>query len=372
MGNTAGMTLHCFRSLPLYGLFSVASLVSGTCLFSACSSDAPSPSSSSSGASGSQAVAGSAPIGGANSAGAASGVAGSQTVIGGTAGASAGSGNVAGAAGRDASGGAAGSAATGGGAGAAGGGAGASAGGAGSAGASAGTGCAGKAYKFCEDFESGTVSSLPPGWTSFKGYGAASPSDQQVASDQFHSGSKALKSVAGTKGTSRIQRSLTSLGATATKHWGRIFFKVQSPSATLPSSVNGGYLHTTFVSMLGGSAENRLVDTVEMGPSHSYQWLYNLPSDAAGSGTESGYAYTFDDAWHCAEWYVDVGSMSYRFFYDSKEITQMAFSNKAAAQMVNYTSIVVGTSYYQDTTLSPAFVAWFDDVAVDDQQIHCN
>ena len=366
------MTLNYFRPLPLHGLFSIASLVSGTWLFSACSSEAPSPSPSSSGASGSQAVAGSAAVAGSNSAGAASGVAGSQTVLGGTGGASAGSGNLAGAAGRDASGGAAGSAATGGGAGATAGGAGATAGGAGAAGASAGTGCAGKTYKFCEDFESGTVSSLPTGWTSFKGYGADSPSDQQVASDQFHSGSKALKSIAGSKGTSRIQRSLSSLGATATKHWGRIFFKVQSPSATLPSSVNGGYLHTTFVSMLGGSAENRLVDTVEMGPSHSYQWLYNLPSDAAGSGTESGYAYTFDDAWHCAEWYVDVGSMSYRFFYDSKEITQMAFSNKAAAQMVNYTAIVVGTSYYQDTTLSPAFVAWFDDIAIDDQQIHCN
>ena len=107
LGNTAGMTLHYFRSLPLHGLFSVASLVSGTWLFSACSSETPSPSSSSSGASGSQAVAGSAPIAGSNSAGAASGVAGSQTVMGGTGGASAGSGNVAGAAGPGASAGAA-------------------------------------------------------------------------------------------------------------------------------------------------------------------------------------------------------------------------------------------------------------------------
>jgi len=366
------MTLHSVRSLPWRGLFSVASLVSGTWLLPACSSDTPTPSSSSGGApaaAGSQAVAGSAAIAGSNSGGAASGVGGSQTVVAGAGGSSAGSGNLAGAAGRDASGGAAGSAATGGGAGAT---AAGGKGGGGSAGASAGTGCAGKTYKFCEDFESSTVASLPTGWTSFKGYGAESPTDQQVASDQFHSGAKALKSTAGTKGTSRIQRSLSSLGATATKHWGRIFFKVQSPSATLPTSVNNGYLHTTFVSMLGGSAENRLVDTVEMGPSHTYQWLYNLPSDASGSGTESGYNYTFDDAWHCAEWYVDVGSMSYRFFYDSKEITQMAFSNKAAAQMVNYTTIVVGTTYYQDTTLSPAFVAWFDDVAIDDQQIHCN
>lgn len=368
--------LRVDRSLSLREFFLSSSLIIGAWSFPACHSDAPTPGSGGASGADNHALAGSGAIGGSSLAGGPNGNAGTQMVIagaggtnaGGVSGANAGGVSAAGAAGRDASAGA-GAAASG-----AGGASGASAGGGagGLAGASSGTGCAGKTYKFCEDFESGTVSQLPTGWTSFKGYGADSPKDQQLASDQFHSGSKALKSTAGTKGTSRIQRSLSSLGATATKHWGRIFFKVQSPSATLPTSVNNGYLHTTFISMLGGSSENRLVDTVEMGPSHTYQWLYNLPSDAAGSGTESGYAYTFDDAWHCAEWYVDVGSMSYRFFYDSKEITQMAFSNKPAAQMASYTTIVVGTTYYQDTTLNPAFVAWFDDIAIDDQQIHCN
>lgn len=355
----------------LGGILYLSALASSTAFLGACSSNEGAPPAGSSGApqsaaGSSQAVAGSASssAGSVGSLGGATGVAGSSSVAGAN-GSSAGSTSVAGSG--DGGGAPSGGGAPGSSAGAAG------MGVAGAAGASASaTGCAGKTYKLCEDFESSTVGGLPTGWTSFKGYGTASAKDQQVASDQFHSGAKALKSTAGTKGTSRIQKSLSSLGATATKHWGRIYFKVQSPSAALPATVNNGYLHTTFVSLMGGSAENRIVDTVEQGPSHTYQWLYNLPSDAQGSGTSSAYDYTFDEPWHCAEWYVDVGTKSYRFFYDSKEITKLSFTNKDAAQMANYTSIIVGTEYYQDATLNPAFVAWFDDIAIDDTQIHCN
>ena len=222
-------------------------------------------------------------------------------------------------------------------------------------------GCAGKAYKLCEDFETGTSGAIPTGWTKFKGYGAGSPEDAVLATDAFHSGKMALKSSSKDPGQGRIQKSLSALGATASKHWGRVFYKVQSP-ATKPSS---GVLHVTFIGLMGMS-ENRVVDIVEDSQG-KHQWLYNNPDDKGSKG--SSYDWTFDAAWHCAEWYVDVGSKSYKFFSDSKEVTQIGFTGQSDSQMSNYTSIIVGSTFYQ--TPPAPFVMWFDDLAIDDAQVGC-
>ena len=234
---------------------------------------------------------------------------------------------------------------------------------AGAAGSSPGQGCAGNAYKLCEDFETGSVGALPTGWTTFKGYGASSAQDQALSTEQFHSGKMALKSISAKQGISRIQKSIASLGPTATKHWGRIFYKVQSPAAQDTAHV----LHVTFVSLMGTS-ENRIVDTVEAQSSNKHQWLFNNPNDQGG--TSSAYDWTFDAAWHCAEWFVDVGTKSYRFFSDAKEVTALAFTGKDN-QMSNYTSIIVGATHYQTDPLTGPFTMWFDDLALNDAQIGC-
>lgn len=235
--------------------------------------------------------------------------------------------------------------------------------GGGSGGSSTGFGCAGKNYKLCEDFETGTAGGLPTGWTTFKGYGAASAQDQALATDQFHSGKMALKSQSGKSGASRIQKSIASLGATASKHWGRIFYKVQPPPANNP------FVHATFVG-LTGMGENRVVDIVESANSLKHQWLYNNPDDKGSAG--SAYNWTFDAAWHCAEWYIDVSTKSYRFFSDAMEVTGIAFTNKADSEMSNYMSIIVGVTYYQGVTITPPFTVWFDDLAINDTQVGCN
>jgi hypothetical protein len=229
------------------------------------------------------------------------------------------------------------------------------------AGGAAAPGCAGKTYKVCEDFETGTTGGIPTGWTAFKGYGAGAPTDVGLATDQFHSGSRALKSSSMATGQGRVQKSLTAIGATASKHWGRIFYKVQSPSARNAA----GVLHVTFVGLFG-TGENRVVDIVEAA-NGTHQWLYNNPNDAGSLG--SPYSWTFDTVWHCAEWYVDVSTHSFRFFTDSKEVPQIGFTGKADSQMSNYNSIIVGATFYQ--TPSTPFVMWFDDLAIDDNQIFC-
>jgi hypothetical protein len=223
--------------------------------------------------------------------------------------------------------------------------------------------CAGKTYKLCEDFEGGDGTTLPAGWTSFKGYGDASPQDQTITSAQFHSGAKALQSNSAQKGISRIQKDLAALGATASKHWGRIFYKVKSPAAKNPSNV----LHVTFLSLMG-TTENRVVDIVEQQNSNVHQWLFNNPNDQGGKA--SSYDWTFDGDWHCAEWFVDVGAKSYRFFSDAEEVEQLAFTGQDN-QMSDYKSIIVGATHYQSDTLSEPFVVWFDDLAIDDAQVGC-
>jgi hypothetical protein len=229
-------------------------------------------------------------------------------------------------------------------------------------GASAASGCAGKTYKLCEDFETGTVGGLPTGWTKYKGYGAGAATDVALASDQFHSGTMSLKSDSGATGQTRAQKSLSALGATASTHWGRVFYKVQSP-AVKPS---GGVLHVTWVGLTNGSQENRVVDIVE-NSGGMHQWLYNNPDDAGSLG--SAYNWSFDTAWHCAEWYVDVPTKSYRFFSDGTEVTTIGFMNKTTAEMVDYTAVIVGATFYQ---MPPSpWIMWFDDLAIDDTQIGC-
>ncbi|MDF3068772.1 MAG: hypothetical protein K0R38_4373 [Polyangiaceae bacterium] len=237
-----------------------------------------------------------------------------------------------------------------------------------SSGGNSGLGCAGKTYKLCEDFEAGDGTTLPAGWTRKRGYGAESPDDQVISTEEFRSGAKALMSTSDTKGISRIEKSLASLGATATKHWGRVFYKVKVPAGVTPSA----YFHVTFVGLFGAS-ENRVVDTVQEpgntpGYSMKHQWLYNNPNDQGGKDT--AYDWEFDDQWHCAEWFVDVSTKSYRFFHDAEEVDELAFTGQEA-QMSAYTSILVGATHYQDEAVLRPFVMWIDDLAINDTQVGC-
>jgi hypothetical protein len=236
-------------------------------------------------------------------------------------------------------------------------------GGGGTSGAGGGTtgACAGKTYKLCDDFETGNTGSIPPGWTALNGFGSDSMRGVGLATDEHHSGAMALKSSSMVPGEQRVQHSLSSLGATATKHWGRIFYKVISPSPKPPS----GVIHVTMAA-LQGTTENRVVDTVEQ-MNGTHQWIFNVPDDSCCTG--SSYNWSFDANWHCAEWYVDVSAQAYRFFSDGTEVTQIGFTGKAAAKMSNYTALGLGAIFYQAPP-SP-FTIWFDDLAIDDNQIGC-
>ncbi len=92
-----------------------------------------------------------------------------------------------------------------------------------------------------------------------------------------------------------------------------------------------------------------------------------MPDDSCCRG--SAYNWTFDASWHCAEWYVNAATLSYRFFTDSAEVTSIAFMNQANLRLGNPTSVAVGAIFYQPPPTP--FVVWFDDLAIDDARVGC-
>ncbi len=159
------------------------------------------------------------------------------------------------------------------------------------------------------------------------------------------------------------------MSALGGSHWGRIFYKVQTP-APMPTS---GVVHSTLVagaavSPVSGNIEVRVVDTVEDTTGH-HQFLYNVqPDTRAEFGTGSDYSWTYDGRWHCAEWHVDYATQSYHFYFDGAEVTSIAITNGAGNFVDSeipavFTSLSVGWNNYQTST--PGFVAWFDEIAVD-------
>ena len=217
-------------------------------------------------------------------------------------------------------------------------------------------------YKLCEGFESGTVGGIPTGWTQLKGYGAGSATDYGLATDQAHSGAMSLQSSSRLTGAEPhpVQPRCGSAPSPPSTGGGSSTSS-QSPIVK-PTS---GVLHITFVA-LQGTTENRVVDTVEM-TNGTHQWIYNVPDDSCCTGSD--YNWSFDGSWHCAEWYVDLSTKSYRFFTDGTEVTQIGFTNNANAKMSAWTALGVGEIFYQQPPST--LVMWFDDLAINDSQIGC-
>lgn len=221
--------------------------------------------------------------------------------------------------------------------------------------------CAG--YALCEGFEDGSAGETPPGWTEYWGWGGGG-SRAVLSTEEHHSGSQSLKAAIGTNGQFRVAHDLDP--ELARHHWGRIFYLVRTPVA-----LDGQYVHNTFVAFGRPDSENgnesRLVDTV-VDPSGAHQFLFNVPDDSCCVG--SSYDFRYEGGWHCAEWYADGESESFRFFFDGSEVTDLAFDNVAGAHIADFDKIIVGWINYQSP--STPNVGWFDDLALADTQIGCD
>jgi hypothetical protein len=230
--------------------------------------------------------------------------------------------------------------------------------------------CAPGKYLLCESFESTAVGAIPKGWTREGDVTLSGVDDKEAAR-----GTHALKLGAADNGARRIDFPATTFGAA---HWGRIFYKLQ-----LPVPETNSLVHSTMVALVGGDPQNtslieevRVVDTVQGANSDKHQFLYNVqPYGDAEFGTGSDYVYTFDGAWHCAEWHIDATDQSYHFYFDRNEITQIQKTNgmgnlSGTGIPQAFSTFEVGWNNYQ--TVHPGFVAWIDEIAVDIKRIGCD
>jgi len=253
------------------------------------------------------------------------------------------------------------------GSGAGGGNAGATEGGASDGGAPGTTsGCAGRDLLLCEDFESTAVGSVPSGWTRHGDLAAVSDGDA-------HGGSHALRLGAAANSERRIYHDAALLGSA---HWGRIYYKVETP-------VPDAFVHSTMVSLTGTGPMNgdsdyrpidkikQAIDTKDVGGRHNF--IFNVQiSGGSEFGTETNYDYTFDAKWHCAEYHIQASNQSYELYLDGKKILSFEHGagNYADSDIPNaFDQIRVGWINYQSA--SPGFTAWIDDVAFDETQIGC-
>jgi hypothetical protein len=236
-----------------------------------------------------------------------------------------------------------------------------------------GASCAEGTYLLCADFEDTPVNGIPNGWSKHGDPVA-------VADDQAASGSHSLKIGPTENGERRIYHDAMTLPST---HWGRVRFKVKTP-------VPDAFVHSTIVAFFGRSPkpdmdnlEVRVVDTVKEskqgfnndGNGSHFQVLYNVqPQSRDEFAHGSSYDWKFDDAWHCAEWYIDSVHQTYRFFFDNDENKDVAFMNGVgnydnAEIPSTFREIRLGWNNYQSAP--PGFTAWIDDFAMATERINC-
>ncbi len=230
-----------------------------------------------------------------------------------------------------------------------------------------GAGCA--SFKLCEDFESTIPGDIPMGWTK--------TGDVSVSGTDFYRGAQSLHIGIAPNGPRRINRTLGFLGANASDHWGRLFFKTMKPV------LYNGPLHSTLVAMKGKSPvdnvdiEARVVDTVQDAQLfHNFQYDVQ-PSSRAEFRTASPDNWQYTSTWRCVEWHVEYATQSYSFFLDGAEVISLHIyngpNNFAGVEIPSaYTAISVGWNNYEVVqNLNGGFEAYIDDLAIDGTRIGC-
>ena len=227
------------------------------------------------------------------------------------------------------------------------------------------TGCA--AFTICESFEQTAVGNLPAGWARRPGYGGKSLA---VAEDEAARGRRALKIEGGVAGSQFLEYK-GDLGALASAHWGRIFFKVRTP-APWPTS---GVLHGDLVQHLGphpGGGSNGVRWGIVENTKMKFQWIFNVqPSQGEpefGDGTS--YDYSWEGRWQCLEWHYDQPQQQGAAWLDGVPLP-IQVGKSHIPEIPVFTSLGVGWANYQNAP-GAGFVVWIDEVAFHPSRIGCN
>ncbi|HLY08327.1 MAG TPA: hypothetical protein VKW04_03370 [Planctomycetota bacterium] len=216
-----------------------------------------------------------------------------------------------------------------------------------------------------EDFETTAVGQVPKGYAK---QGAVS-----VVDDVAHSGRHSLRCDAAPNGARRITLKGEILKELGGSFWGRLYFKVLTPSPD-PEKV-----HSTFVSAEAKSPlhqdamETRMLGTV-LGNKGTFGYLFNVQPHAkrAEFGKSGASKNTYKNEWTLAEWCVDHETQTYRLFIDGAEMKDVSFSkgagNLEGAELPEiYESLSFGFTNYQQA--GKGFTVWIDDIALSKDRV---
>jgi hypothetical protein len=220
--------------------------------------------------------------------------------------------------------------------------------------------CPGSGFAVCEDFETTAVGSLPAGWTREGTWVMA------VTSSDRARGSNALQVQVGAVNNERgfLLKTRAQLGPLATKHFGRMFFKMTVPTR---SFVHWDFFHGNGP-FGGGTNDVRWGFT----GTQTVTYLFNVQTSANGEfGTNAPNQLGFD-RWTCAEWSLDstvAGGGETRFWLDGIEIP-VFHRTGTLAQIPVFDRFGVGWELFNSGT-TPS-IAFIDEVVFDAARIGCN
>lgn len=230
--------------------------------------------------------------------------------------------------------------------------------------------CAASGLAICESFEDAPLGGFPDGWALRESFHWGGTSIG-VANDDAARGSKALKIVGGDNGANFMKYD-GDLGDLAADHYGRIFFKVNTP-APWPSN---GVLHGDIVQGEGPSPATGVGSNVRWGvvenTQQQFQWIYNVQpySDTIpewGDGTD--YNYSWPGAWQCLEWRWSNTEQTGSLWIDG-QLIPITVGQAHAPELPVFDNLAVGWSNYQSAP-GEGFTVWIDEVALDANRIGC-
>jgi len=220
--------------------------------------------------------------------------------------------------------------------------------------------CAGSAFAICEDFEATAVGALPAGWAKEGTWAIA------VSATDKARGNHSLQIQVGVANNQRafINKTAAQLGPLATKHFGRIFFKLQMPPTRF---VHWDFFHGA--GPLGGVSNDVRWGFTGTG---TFTYLYNVQHSPGGELGNNAPDKLVIDTWTCVEWSLDstvAGGGESRFWLNGTEVPALHRTG-TQAQIPVFNQFGVGWELFNSTD-TPS-VAYIDEVVFDSARIGCN
>jgi hypothetical protein len=179
-------------------------------------------------------------------------------------------------------------------------------------------------------------------------------------------GNQSLQIMVGTMNNQRgfLHKTAAQLGALATKHYGRIFFKFENPPTKF---VHWDFFH-------GGGPYGGGTNDVRWGftGTGTFTYLFNVQTSAGPEFGNNAPDKLVVDTWICGEWLLDstvAGGGEADYWLNGTEVPSLHRTG-TMAEIPVFTEFGIGWELYNST--DTASIVYIDEVVFDSARIGCN